>query len=158
MSCPQVQMTSPSLFPSPDSYDNDDKKDNDDDNDNTSKNKNENSTPPFRCPPSLCLPLRQLSSHNASSAARCSSQHVMSASSDEIPLSLSLPRPLQASPVCEALQYQRIKHQGLFRQAPNSKVPLPSDAATHVQIQTLLKCLESMDLRCRLFTLSPLSC
>ena len=29
----------------------------------------------------------------------------MSASSDEIPLSLSLPRPLQASPVCEALQY-----------------------------------------------------
>ena len=28
----------------------------------------------------------------------------MSASSDEIPLSLSLPRPLQASPVCEALQ------------------------------------------------------
>ena len=36
---------------------------------------------------------------------RCSSQHVMSASSDEIPLSLSLPRPLQASPVCEALQF-----------------------------------------------------
>ena len=29
----------------------------------------------------------------------------MSASSDEIPLSLSLPRPLQASPVCEALQF-----------------------------------------------------
>ena len=29
----------------------------------------------------------------------------MSASSDEIPLSLSLPRPLQALPVCEALQY-----------------------------------------------------
>ena len=55
-------------------------------------------------------------------------------------------------------KYQKIKHQGLFRQAPNGKVPLPSDAATHVQIQTLLKCLESMDLRCRLFTLSPLSC
>ena len=30
----------------------------------------------------------------------------MSASSDEIPLSLSLPRPLQASPVCEALQFE----------------------------------------------------
>ena len=49
-------------------------------------------------------------------------------------------------------KFQRIKHRGLFRQAPNSKVPLPSDAATHVQIQTLLKCLESMDLRCLLFT------
>ena len=32
----------------------------------------------------------------------------MSASSDEIPLSLSLPRPLQASPVCEALQYMLV--------------------------------------------------
>ena len=50
------------------------------------------------------------------------------------------------------IKYQKIKHQGLFRQAPNTKVPLPSDAATHVQIQPLLKCLESMDLRCLLFT------
>ena len=30
----------------------------------------------------------------------------MFASSDDIPLSLSLPRPLPASPVCEALQYK----------------------------------------------------
>ena len=44
-----------------------------------------------------CFALQQqLCSHNASSAARCSSQHLMSASSDEIPLSLPLPRPLQA--------------------------------------------------------------
>ena len=76
-----------------------------------------------------------------------------------IPLQL----PLSPSVGCGACfmvlrKVQRIKHRGLFRQAPNSKVPLPSDAATHVQIQTLLQCLESMDLRCRLFTLSPLSC
>ena len=74
-----------------DNDDNDDKDDNKD-NDNPNKNKNENEK-------------EDQKQQQQRRQRRCSSQHVMSASSDDIPLSLSLPRPLQASPVCEALQY-----------------------------------------------------
>ena len=85
-----------------DNDDNDDKDDKDDkddnkdnDNDNTNKNKNENEK-------------EDQKQQQQRRQRRCSSQHVMSASSDEIPLSLSLLRPIQASPVCEALQYMYI--------------------------------------------------
>ena len=78
--------------------DNDDKDDNkDNDNDNTNKNKNENEK-------------EDQKQQQQRRQRRCSSQHVMSASSDEIPFSLSLPRPLQASPVCEALQLASYSH------------------------------------------------
>ena len=90
-----------------DNHDNDDNDDNDDnkdnDNDNTNKNKNENEKEDQKQQQQR----RQQRQRRQWRwrQRRCSSQHVMSASSDEIPLSLSLPRPLQASPVCEALQY-----------------------------------------------------
>ena len=84
--------------------DNDDKDDNkDNDNDNTNKNKNENEKEDQKQQQQR-RQQRQRRRQWRWRQRRCSSQHVMSASSDEIPLSLSLPRPLQASPVCEALQ------------------------------------------------------
>ena len=87
-----------------DNDDNDDNKDNDNGNDNTNKNKNENEKEKEDQKQQQRRQQRQRRRQWRWRQRRCSSQHVMSASSDEIPLSLSLPRPLQASPVCEALQ------------------------------------------------------
>ena len=84
---------------------NDDNKDNDNGNDNTNKNKNENEKEDQKQQQQRRQQRQRRRRQWRWRQRRCSSQHVMSASSDEIPLSLSLPRPLQASPVCEALQY-----------------------------------------------------
>ena len=84
--------------------DNDDNKDIDNGNDNTNKNKNENEKEKEDQKQQQQRRQQRQRRQWRWRQRRCSSQHVMSASSDEIPLSLSLPRPLQASPVCEALQ------------------------------------------------------
>ena len=57
----------------------------------------------------------------------------MSASSDEIPLSLSLPRPLQASPVCEALQYTYIIHMWI---CPENDIPRTAMLVGEMKFQT----------------------